>query len=110
MVSLTEIFSELYNGVDCGAPRFKLIASNVVLDTLTKWQYYLHYDKPFEIVKGDEIILSGNDMTKDEAEILYQVQSKLPSLRRQRVYNLHREVVPDEVKPLAHPNGGYNAK
>lgn len=112
MVNLIPIFQQMVDGVKVNDKRFDIIDQAHIIDLDAGIEYHLEKNQVYTITKGEEkaIVLTGNEMTAKEAEMLQYFASELPKLyadkQREKLYNLMYQIEDDEEehKPLVQPS------
>jgi len=94
MHELQKVFEMVLKGVLEKDPRYVTYYKDymVVCDKVTGIDYHLYNDKPYELQKGDTILLTGREMNKMEAAILDKMNDYSPELRRSKVYDMYNEM------------------
>lgn len=115
MVNLYQMFNELYQGVMDGNTRYTVMDSQHIMDTVLNVKYHLYPEymgRPYELSVGDKAILSGMEMTKDEAQVLTHLAEHLrkhyASEHRQMLYDLYTGQPKQQTgvnRGVATPNG-----
>lgn len=73
MVDLTEIFMHLRHGLQNGDKRYRVTSDYAVTDEKSGLAYHFHDEstgKPWEIYEGDEVLLTGKELTPQECQAL----------------------------------------
>ena len=88
MVDLKQVFTQMVEGVKSKDERYKVMDHYHVYDNHLCIEYHLEKGKMFKITHEDGVILTGDQMTQDEAMILQTFSSDLPKLHA----DLKREI------------------
>lgn len=73
MVNLEVVFQQVYDGVMGRNPRYDIVDCEHIMDNDLGIKYHIYADyhkKPYAVSKDGEVILTGVQMTENEAEIL----------------------------------------
>lgn len=103
MVDLVPLLTEMHEGVMSKNPRFTFTDPHTICDSKTGVKYVLYHNKPYEVLVGDSIALTGKYMTNNEANILRNVFDALPELRRESLYNIlmeERDTAVDAIEDI----------
>ena len=80
MVKLDSILSQVLHCVKTKHPRFTIIDKYHVMDNTLGLEYHMEDGYLYKVTKGDDVILTGEQMTRSEADILKALAYELPNL------------------------------
>ena len=95
MVNLEVLFQQVKEGVLTDNPRYEVLDSQHIMDKDLGIEYHIYSDyknKPYRITKGEDELLTGVQMTENEAGILMQLGGNLAKhfadKQREKLYQL----------------------